>query len=144
MVGPYFLIKKEEWRFKSNDAEFQPSIIFSNAILESETNVYPQILKICSSYWSESVIDTRPSTTPCDELKLRLVFEISQLLVGVRSNPSGFGVFSEGTYLSFKDFEKSCLVFEKSDFEILLICIDPQNWCRVQPESPNWPQKRYV
>ena len=71
--------------------------------------------------------------TPCDELKLEVVFEISQQLEGVRSYPSGFGRFSEGTYLSFKGFEKYFLFFEKSNFENLPSCIDPQNWVLDPP-----------
>ena len=46
-------------------------------------------------------------TTPCDEINIELVFKISQQLEGVRSSPAGFGLLSEGTYLSSKDFEKS-------------------------------------
>ena len=66
------------------------------------------------------------NATPCTELKFRLVFEISPSSVGVSRYPPGFGLLSEGTYLSFKDFEKYFLFFEKSRFENLSICIDPQ------------------
>ena len=43
----------------------------------------------------------------CDEINIELVFKISQQLEGVRSSPAGFGLLSEGTYLNFKEFEKS-------------------------------------
>ena len=56
-------------------------------------------------------------STPCDELKSQLVLKISQLLDGVGCNPSGFGLFSEGRYLSFKDFEKYFFWAKKSHFE---------------------------
>ena len=47
------------------------------------------------------------NTTPYKEIKIELVFKISQQLEGVRSSPAGFGLLSEGNYLSSKDFEKS-------------------------------------
>ena len=73
--------------------------------------------------------------TPCNELKVKVVFEFSPSLVGVSRYPPGFGLLSEGTYLSFKDFEKSFLFFEKSRFENLSIYIDPQS---VPPEMRSW------
>ena len=61
--------------------------------------------------WSKIVLPAKNKifldSTPCDEINIELVFEISQQLEGVRSSPAGFGLLSEGTYLSFKGFGKS-------------------------------------
>ena len=86
----------------------------------------PSRKRVCRSQKFKLAFNFFNLNTPCVELKMLIVFEISQLLEGVRSNPSGFGVFSEGTYLSFKDFEKSFLVFEKLYFQFSTIWIEAQ------------------
>ena len=53
------------------------------------------------------------NTTPCIELSGRLQIVLTSFIGGVRTNPSGFGVFSETTCSKTEEIKKICFYLEE-------------------------------